>query len=155
LADAVARIGGRVDQLLAGADTGGRGDHGVLVQGACGDRIFLAERRADQGGQRDDHVGFRHQFVEQALVAGVATNGIEAVILAAGRQGGVAAGEGVEHRDFVPFLEKRRSKNGADVTGASGDEHAHAYCLSSNRAGVAWLLGGPFRACQRHGSPIR
>ena len=106
LANSVAGIGGRIDHHLRLANSLEQRDDGVQVGGPGRDRVLLAQRRADERGQRDDDIGARHQLVQNALVARVAADRVEAGETAAGRQFGGAAGKGVEHGHLVAMLQQ-------------------------------------------------
>jgi len=131
LADAVAAVGVRQDDALVLARELDQHPDGVAVGRGRADRIAVAQRRADQGGQRNDDVGLRDQLLHRLLVARVAAHEVEVLQMADVVERGLPEQEVVEHGHLVAGLEQLGHQGRADVAGTAGDQ-------DRKRVGHAW-----------------
>jgi hypothetical protein len=125
LADAIAGIGDREDDLLVLGGPLHEVHDRILVEGLRGNRVQLAERRANKRGQRDQHVGLRHKLVQQAGIAGIAFDRGEVLVRADSGEFGRATLERVEHGHFMPLLQQTRYHGRADITRAARNQYFH------------------------------
>jgi hypothetical protein len=123
VAGAVSTVGGgHQDALLAG-DQAQHQRNRVVVGGGGPHRVERAQRRADQGGQWDHHVGLRDQRRHGALDADVSLHDAEAGVVADVIEARLLEHEVVHHSDLVARGQQVGHHRGAQVSGAARDEN--------------------------------
>ena len=89
--------------------------------------ISDAQRRADDGRQRNDDVGILQKRLQRFLDPGVALDDVEALMMADPGQRGLLEHEIIQHGDAVARMQEQRHHHRAQVPGPSGDENFVAF----------------------------
>ena len=98
---------------------------GFLIGGPGGNGVGVAERHADERGERNDQIRPGDERLDNGLVPAIAADNLEFFELAAVEQAVLVEIKIVEHRDFMSLREERGRENRAEITGAAGDEDFH------------------------------
>ena len=123
LPDAVAAVRNRQQHHLLAAEPGEHVDDGVLVGRGRGNRVAVAQRRADKGGERNDDVRIRDQRAHDVGRSHVTAHERERRVIADRRQAVLGVHEVVDGRDGVTGVQQRGNQSRSNVPGRSGDEH--------------------------------
>ena len=131
----VAAVGGRIDDELRAVAHPIERDHRLVVDGACGPGIAVADGRAHQRGQGHEGVRGGHQRLDRRRVPHITQHELEAGMRAEVQERALPEHEVVERGDGVARLQKPAAKDGSDIAGGPRDENAH-------RAGrMRWRCG--------------
>jgi hypothetical protein len=123
LADAVAAVRDRNDDALILPELADHPDDRVLVRRRRRQRVAIAQRRANERGQRDNHVRLGDQWPHQLRVPDVAAHEIELAMVTDRRKTVLAEHEIVDDGDVVPPVEQHGHQRRPDVTGSARHEH--------------------------------
>ena len=150
---AVAAVGRRIDDQLM------RAPHPVDLadrleidrRGSMG--IAIAQRRADERGQRNDHVLIRDHLPHQGGVTGVTADDLEGRVGAEMEEGRLAEHEAVDHGHPMAGCQEPFAEDRTEVTGSAGDENLVTHLEDTPGVGKN-MMGGCFgggvsRSCRR------
>ena len=100
--------------------------------------IAIAQRRADERGQRNDHVMIRDHLPHQGGVTGVTADDLEGRVGAEMEEGRLAEHEAVDHGHPVAGRQEPFAEDRTEVTGSAGDENLVTHLEDTPRAGKGW-----------------